>query len=156
MLKRCGSISVIPHATLRSKEVSLLHLSTICMSMERRLQSIKEQSLLIRKEKCMSFSARFKGNLFYFPIILLVILGAFMLNGVFRQHASAASASSSPTVYVRLDDGNVYALNATNGARRWSYPTGFRVQTKPAVANGIVYVGSQDNYVYALQATTGA
>ena len=39
----------------------------------------------------------------------------------------------------------------------WSYPTGSRVYSSPAVANGVVYVGSRDDgNVYALKASTGA
>ena len=61
-------------------------------------------------------------------------------------------------VYVRSDyPGNkVYALNASTGALLWSYTTGGRVNSSPAVANGVVYVGSLDNNVYALNASTGA
>jgi len=38
----------------------------------------------------------------------------------------------------------------------WSYPTGGRVISSPAVAQGKVYVGSYDRKVYCLNATTGA
>src|ERR1022692_1014585 len=37
---------------------------------------------------------------------------------------------------------------------RWSYPTGNRVASSPAVANGVVYAGSLDNNVDALNAAT--
>ena len=45
----------------------------------------------------------------------------------------------------------MYALNASTGAKLWSYTTGRRGQpySSPAVANGVVYVGSNDNKVYA-------
>ena len=59
-------------------------------------------------------------------------------------------------VYVGSDDNNVYALNASTGAKLWSYTTGGPVYSSPAVANGVVYVGSDDNNVYALNAATGA
>jgi outer membrane protein assembly factor BamB len=49
----------------------------------------------------------------------------------------------------------VYALNASTGAKLWSYTTGFEVTSSPAVAKGVVYVGSYDGYVYALNASTG-
>ena len=39
---------------------------------------------------------------------------------------------------------------------KWSYTTGFYVESSPAVANGVVYVGSDDDNVYALNARTGA
>ena len=38
----------------------------------------------------------------------------------------------------------------------WSYTTGERVYSSPAVSGGIVYVGSADRNVYALDAVTGA
>ena len=59
-------------------------------------------------------------------------------------------------VYVGSDDHNVYALNASTGAKLWSYTTGALVSSSPAVANGVVYVGSWDRNVYALNASTGA
>ena len=58
-------------------------------------------------------------------------------------------------VYFGSNDFNVYALNASTGAKLWSYDTGARVGSVPAVANGVVYVGSQDSKVYALKASTG-
>ena len=50
----------------------------------------------------------------------------------------------------------MYALNASTGAKLWSYLTGSDVVSSPAVANGVVYVGSSDDNVYALNARTGA
>ena len=50
----------------------------------------------------------------------------------------------------------MYALNASTGAKLWSYTTGSNVYSSPAVANGVVYVGSYDGNVYALKAGTGA
>jgi len=44
-------------------------------------------------------------------------------------------------VYFGADDFNVYALNASTGAKLWSYATGFYVESALAVANGVVYVG---------------
>ena len=59
-------------------------------------------------------------------------------------------------VYIGSDDSNLYALNASTGAKLWSYATGAAVQSSPAVANGVVYFGSDDGNVYALNASTGA
>jgi outer membrane protein assembly factor BamB len=56
-------------------------------------------------------------------------------------------------VYVGSNDNNVYALNATTGAKVWNYTTGGQVSS-PAVANGVVYVGGADNNVYALGNST--
>jgi outer membrane protein assembly factor BamB len=68
---------------------------------------------------------------------------------------------SSPAVvngvaYFGSEDGNIYALNASTGAKIWSYATGNNVSSSPAVANGVVYFGSDDHNVYALNASTGA
>jgi len=54
-------------------------------------------------------------------------------------------------VYVGSDDNNTYALNATTGAKLWSYSTGGEVSS-PTVVNGVVYVGSwtADTNVYAI------
>ena len=49
---------------------------------------------------------------------------------------------------------NVYALNASTGAKLWSYATGVYVQSAPTVANGVVYISSDK--LYALNASTGA
>ncbi|MGA8762433.1 MAG: PQQ-binding-like beta-propeller repeat protein, partial [Candidatus Sulfotelmatobacter sp.] len=59
-------------------------------------------------------------------------------------------------VYFGSDDFNVYALNASTGAKLWNFTTGRYVHSSPAIANGVVYVGSYDNKVYALDASTGA
>ena len=64
-----------------------------------------------------------------------------------RVYSSPAVANG--VVYVGSDDGNVYALNASTGAKLWSYTTGSYVDSSPAVANGVVYVGSSDGNVYA-------
>jgi outer membrane protein assembly factor BamB len=57
-------------------------------------------------------------------------------------------------VYVGSGDRNLYALNASTGAKLWSYATGCNAQrcgvdSSPAVANGVAYVGSDDGNVYA-------
>jgi eukaryotic-like serine/threonine-protein kinase len=76
--------------------------------------------------------------------------------------ATGNTVDSSPAVtngvvYVGSDDGNVYALNASTGAKLWSYTTGNAISnSSPAVANGVVYIGSEDNNEYALNASTGA
>jgi outer membrane protein assembly factor BamB len=59
-------------------------------------------------------------------------------------------------VYFGSNDNNVYALDASTGAKLWNYATGETVNSSPAVANGVVYVGSDDANVYALNAKTGA
>ena len=83
-------------------------------------------------------------------------------NGQLKWYYTAGGwVESSPAVangivYVGSNDNNVYALNATTGAKVWSYTTGDAVSSSPAVVTGVVYVGSLDRNVYALNATTGA
>jgi serine/threonine-protein kinase len=68
----------------------------------------------------------------------------------------SSPALANGVVYVGSEGGNVYALNATTGAKLWSYDTRDYVNSSPAVANGVVYVGSINDNVYALNAATGA
>ena len=85
--------------------------------------------------------------------------------GLLWNYTTGAAVRTSPAVfngmlYVGSDDGNVYALNATTGAKLWNFTTGGVVESSPAVATGVpnalVYVGSDDDNVYALNAGTGA
>ncbi len=68
----------------------------------------------------------------------------------------SAAAIVQGVIYFGSDDWNVYALNASTGAKRWSYPTDQPVESSPAIVDGVVYIGSADGNVYALNASTGA
>ena len=68
--------------------------------------------------------------------------------------------TSSPTVaagivYFGSGDGNIYAVDASTGALRWSFKTGDVVHSSPTVSDGTLYAGSWDTYFYALNAATG-
>jgi hypothetical protein len=67
-----------------------------------------------------------------------------------RGQVFSSPAVANGVVYVGSDDSNVYALNATTGAKLWGFTTGYWVYSSPAVANGTVYVGSVDGNVYAI------
>jgi outer membrane protein assembly factor BamB len=74
---------------------------------------------------------------------------------------TGGAVESSPAIvngvlYVGSDDGNVYALNATTGALKWSAALGTPIKSAPAVASNAVYVTSGTGSVYALNASTGA
>ncbi len=58
-------------------------------------------------------------------------------------------------VYFGSGDGNVYALDAASGARKWNFHTSDVVHASPAIADGTVFIGSWDSFFYALDATTG-
>jgi len=85
------------------------------------------------------------------------VLGVDNVGSLQLKWKTPISGGSSPAVangvvYVGSDDGNVYALNASTGAKVWSYATG---GGSPTIVNGVVYVASGVN-VYALNASTGA
>ena len=71
-------------------------------------------------------------------------------NGTLDSFANSSPAVVNGIVYFGSNDGNVYALNASTGAKVWSYTTGGGIVSSPAVANGAVFVGSGDGNVYAL------
>jgi len=76
--------------------------------------------------------------------------------GVYDSAIASSPAVVNGVVYFGSEDGNVYALNASTGAKLWSFTTGNFVYSSPAVANGVVYFGSYDHNVYALNVSTGA
>ena len=71
-------------------------------------------------------------------------------------YVGSSPAVVNGVVYVSSGSGKAYALQASNGAKLWSYLTHDNLGSAPAVANGVVYLGSTDGNVYALKANTGA
>ena len=67
----------------------------------------------------------------------------------------SSPAIANNTVYFGSGDQNVYALDASTGVRKWTFPTGDVVHASPAVVDGVVYIGSWDRNVYAIDATSG-
>jgi outer membrane protein assembly factor BamB len=68
---------------------------------------------------------------------------------------------SSPVVdgariFAGSGNGDVLAIDATNGHVVWRHPTAGHVRGSPSVFEGLVYVGSFDGYVYALDQKSGA
>ncbi len=59
------------------------------------------------------------------------------------------------TVFFGADDGKVYSLS-DRLQQQWTFKTGAKIWSTPAVQQGILYVGSFDKKVYALDASTGA
>ncbi|MBV7328058.1 PQQ-binding-like beta-propeller repeat protein [Chloroflexi bacterium TSY] len=49
----------------------------------------------------------------------------------------------------------LYALNASDGAERWIYPTEFPLGHSPTVHDGVVYFGGFDRRIHAVDAFTG-
>ncbi|WP_231184205.1 PQQ-binding-like beta-propeller repeat protein [Haladaptatus sp. DYF46] len=67
---------------------------------------------------------------------------------------SGGIQATDDTVFVF---GSLYlsAFDAATGERRWRFSTGLRIESSPAIADGVVYAGNDDTYVYALDAVTG-
>jgi outer membrane protein assembly factor BamB len=67
---------------------------------------------------------------------------------------------SSPVIvnaiaYIGSEDGNLYAINTTDGTLKWKLSTNGAVSSSPAVYNNTVYFCSYDGYCYAANATNG-
>ncbi len=54
-----------------------------------------------------------------------------------------------------VDTHMVYALDANNGKRLWSYTTGGRVDSSPTIHKGLALFGSADGWVYCLRVSDG-
>lgn len=74
---------------------------------------------------------------------------------------------ANDVVYVTAQNGNLYALNASDGSLRWRYHADAVGDGPPTVANGVVYFGAQDastpsgpnpppSFLYAVDASSGA
>jgi outer membrane protein assembly factor BamB len=71
----------------------------------------------------------------------------------------SAPAVAGGTVFVistSTSDGAVYALNASDGAKRWDFQfQTAAIQTSPVVAGDTVYVGTEDGLVAGIDVATG-
>lgn len=83
------------------------------------------------------------------------LLWSYPTSGALTGGGASSPAISNGILYIGSANGNLYALNATDGIKLWNYSTGGSVDSSPAVGNGIVYVGSLGGGFYALNATNG-
>lgn len=70
----------------------------------------------------------------------------------------SAPAVANGRVVVGVSNGNVLAVNSTNGEKLWSYDTGAgsnSIWSSPAIAAGRVYIGTRDANLYCLNESTG-
>lgn len=51
--------------------------------------------------------------------------------------------------------GEVYALDLSDGGKKWSFQTGGKVYSTPAVSGNYVVIGSADGFIYGLDARNG-
>jgi outer membrane protein assembly factor BamB len=66
-----------------------------------------------------------------------------------------APVINNDTVFTTAYDGNVYALNKSNGQMRWAFNTGASIIGGALLKDGALYVGNSDGKVYAIQASDG-
>jgi len=66
----------------------------------------------------------------------------------------SSPAVSDHKLYIGVDN-NLAAVDTNNEKSLWSFQTGGRVNSCPAVVGNTVYVGSEDGMVYAIDATSG-
>ncbi len=61
-------------------------------------------------------------------------------------------------IYVGSSDGKLYSINASTGNAVWSFTANGKIDSSPAVADGVVYFGTNtgNGTVYALSAITGS
>jgi outer membrane protein assembly factor BamB len=64
-------------------------------------------------------------------------------------------AGSGDTVYAASRDGEVRALDAATGKKRWQTDTHLELSAGPGVGSGLVVVGTSDGDLAALDAATG-
>jgi eukaryotic-like serine/threonine-protein kinase len=86
--------------------------------------------------------------------------GAPAFHGIRWSFHTNGEVVSSPAivrgiVYVGSDDGNLYAIDESNGKLHWKFETGSAIPSSPAVAAGIVYFASYDGNLYAVDALAG-
>ena len=63
--------------------------------------------------------------------------------------------SVGSTVYVGSDSGEIVAIDAKNGTKKWSYWCGGAVYAPPTYSEGRLFVGSADGKMVCLNAETG-
>jgi outer membrane protein assembly factor BamB len=73
---------------------------------------------------------------------------------------AAGLAVAGAALYVTMQEGTLYALDASNGTQRWRFDTGSagskrRITSAPVIAGGLVLFGADDNVLRAVSATDG-
>ena len=66
-----------------------------------------------------------------------------------------APVINSDSVYTTAYNGNIYALNKSNGQMRWGFDSGASIIGGALLKDGVLYAGNSDGKVFALQASDG-
>jgi len=92
-------------------------------------------------------------------VSVVILLITVLFAGVAIVPAAAIPADTMQFRYNAAHTGDyspVAGNTQPNNRLKWSYTTGDKVESSPAVYDNNVYIGSQDNNVYALNGKTGA
>lgn len=76
--------------------------------------------------------------------------------GKFGYECFTDLAVANGLVLAGCNDGKLYAFDAANGAKKWTFATGGKVQSSPSIAGSLVFFGSWDGNLYALDLQSGS
>jgi outer membrane protein assembly factor BamB len=65
-----------------------------------------------------------------------------------RARVESSPAIADGRVFVGSNDGRLYVLNLTSGAKLWEFDAGAPLSASPAIANGRIVIGSQDGKLF--------
>ena len=72
-----------------------------------------------------------------------------------RVHSQVQAIIYSNSAYVGTETGNMYAIDTTTGAKRWTFTAGGPILHSAAADSGKVYFGAMDGAIYAVDTTSG-
>lgn len=72
-----------------------------------------------------------------------------------RKGIRSAAALAESLIIISAEDGSVYALDQSTGAKIWSFDTGAPIFASPAIDGGMVFCGNIDGVLFALDVATG-
>jgi outer membrane protein assembly factor BamB len=60
------------------------------------------------------------------------------------------------TLYVGSSDGNLYAIDAVYGEKKWEFNAGDKIWTSPVIEDGVIYISNYEKKIFAVSADGGA
>ncbi|HMQ08742.1 MAG TPA: PQQ-binding-like beta-propeller repeat protein, partial [Saprospiraceae bacterium] len=111
----------------------------------------------IKKTDSNNNQSQYRGTSDHNGVYQEAAFQIYSLNWDFQSAGSirGTATSSGDLLYSGSADGNVYALQSSNGAEVWRFKTGGAVHCKPAVFHNQVFFTSRDNCIYSIDAHTG-
>lgn len=82
--------------------------------------------------------------------------GVYTRGGSTHDYLKLAIVSDPTTIFVSSTDGQVTAVNKSDGSIKWRVGTGTKITTGPGYGDGIIVVGSDRGIVTALSPKTGS